>query len=148
MVKIFYIIAFRILTVYWFIFRPKTKGVKCVLENQGKILFIKNTYSEKNLWNLPGGGIKKNETLEEAIKREIKEETGIKISNLINIGNYLNNRNYKRDTVYCYHSKTEEENILINKNEILEARWFQKEEIPKNLTQSTKDILELLKNYR
>jgi len=48
-----------------------------VIQNKGKILL----FTEKliDFWVLPGGSIKLFESSEEAIKREFKEETGIKI---------------------------------------------------------------------
>lgn len=44
----------------------------------------------KGTFTLPGGGVEENETLEEAIKRELKEELGIDVSTdeLQYIGNY------------------------------------------------------------
>ena len=50
--------------IYWFILRPKTFGVKCIIENQGEILMIKNNYGGWKKWMFPGGGIDKNETPE------------------------------------------------------------------------------------
>lgn len=52
-------------------FRPQAVG--CFLYNK-KILFLFKR--EHNLWQLPQGGIKNGETLEEAIAREMKEELG------------------------------------------------------------------------
>ena len=40
----------------------------------------------ENLWELPGGKIKKNETKTKCLKREIKEELDIKIKNIKQIG--------------------------------------------------------------
>jgi 8-oxo-dGTP diphosphatase len=47
------------------------------------ILLIKRKYEPfKGKWAIPGGFVLNNESLEEAVERELKEETGIKISYL------------------------------------------------------------------
>ena len=42
-----------------------------------KFLAIKN---DKGKWNLPGGGIDPGETIEECVKREVMEETGLRVT--------------------------------------------------------------------
>ncbi len=51
-----------------------------VIENS-KFLLIKhyNKKEDKTFWGIPGGGQEENETLQEAIKREVNEETGLNI---------------------------------------------------------------------
>jgi len=56
--------------------------VKAVIVNsQNEILLLKrsNKILNPGKWDLPGGTLEKAETLEEALTREIQEETGLKI---------------------------------------------------------------------
>lgn len=61
-------------------------GVGAIIFNkEGKILVIRRGSKAKNevgLWGIPGGAVEFNESLEEAIKREVLEELGIKIKPL------------------------------------------------------------------
>jgi mutator protein MutT len=50
-----------------------------IKNNKGEILLVQK--KNKKEWETPGGSVEGNESLEEALKREIKEETGIAIKN-------------------------------------------------------------------
>jgi len=52
-------------------------GQKAFINRNGKVLGIQD--SATLLWDFPGGKIKWNEDLEGALKREVKEETGLEI---------------------------------------------------------------------
>ena len=59
-------------------------GVKVILRNSsGELLFIKRAQRLENtadaLWDIPGGRIEPHESLDEALRREIKEELGIEL---------------------------------------------------------------------
>lgn len=62
--------------------KPKSGLVTAILSNEkGEILFIK--HSEKNrVWELPSGHIEPNERPDDAIEREINEETGFKVESI------------------------------------------------------------------
>ncbi len=75
--QIFFIAAYRILLVYWFLRKPDVYGVYVALWYGDKILIIKNSY--KKYFTLPSGSVKRSEDLSEAAVRELREETGIAV---------------------------------------------------------------------
>ncbi|MBI2474507.1 MAG: nucleoside triphosphatase NudI [Candidatus Taylorbacteria bacterium] len=60
--------------------------VSAIIENdKGEILFGRQkpgrgVYLDK--WHIPGGGVEENERIEEALRREIKEETGLQVKDI------------------------------------------------------------------
>lgn len=53
--------------------------VRSVIIKDNKVLLIKRTKKDSIYWVIPGGGVEKNETNEEALMRECEEELGVKI---------------------------------------------------------------------
>src|SRR2546423_119154 len=123
LIRLFYTVINPLRMAYWFIFRPKTKGVKCLIEHKGRFLFVKLSYAHKS-WTFPGGGVHRGETFEAAAYRELAEETGLKNIVLIKFGEYFNTRQYKRDTVECYFGKTADPAFKVDGFEITEAGWY------------------------
>lgn len=67
--------------------KPIRKAAKCCLIENGKIVITKYLKGNKiGYYDIPGGKIEDRETPEEAAIREMKEETGINVSNLIRKG--------------------------------------------------------------
>jgi ADP-ribose pyrophosphatase YjhB (NUDIX family) len=116
-------IAYPLLTIYWFIFHPKTQGVKVIIKYQNQILFIENTYRH-NYWYIPGGGIKKNEGPKEAGTREIKEELGIELKQIKAHGSLTFSDEYKRDQVWVYSASVNDPKFSIDPKEIKKAKWI------------------------
>ena len=54
-------------------------SVKAIIRNEeGRILLIRDASS--SYWDLPGGHVANSETVEEALRREVKEETGLELT--------------------------------------------------------------------
>ena len=64
-----------------------------IVNKNGKILIAQRNFkkSQGGLWEFPGGKIELNETKEEAIIREIKEELAIDIK----VDNYIGEKEYR-----------------------------------------------------
>ena len=62
-------------------------NVAAVLFNQeGKMLITQRSATKKylpNVWHIPGGQIDEGETVEEALKREVKEELNLQITEIM-----------------------------------------------------------------
>jgi putative (di)nucleoside polyphosphate hydrolase len=67
------------------------KGISALILNTKNEFLLVNLISfEEKYYAIPGGGVEENETLEEAVYREIKEELGINSSSLEKIGESVN----------------------------------------------------------
>jgi 8-oxo-dGTP diphosphatase len=77
-------------------------GVGAVIVADGKVLIVKRAHDpRKGEWSLPGGRVELGETLVDALRREIKEETGLEIE----VGPLIElfDRVHRRDGRVQYH---------------------------------------------
>ena len=126
---------------YWYFVRPRTAGVKALLFHNGKVLFIRHSYTPK-MWSLPGGGIKRDEDVLVALKREIWEELGVEAKNFEYCGESNSNREFKRDKVFVYRGELVSGEVKLDNIELIDAKWFAQNEISK-LTPFTQAIVDL-----
>lgn len=62
----------------WFVF-PLTRRVRVIVVEKKKLLVVKH-FIGLGVWDLPGGGIKFGESVEQAARREIEEELGLEVA--------------------------------------------------------------------
>ena len=58
---------------------PVRVGVKALIVQDNKLLLIKYENRKGVHYNLPGGGIRRGESIRKCLKREVYEETGCKV---------------------------------------------------------------------
>ena len=62
--------------VWWRVSRPFSLGaLALVVDGEGRVLLVELSY--RRGWYLPGGGVRKREGLDEAVRRELREEVGV-----------------------------------------------------------------------
>lgn len=142
-----YKIAQKIRSIYWRVFQPSTYGVKAAVFNQaGDVLLVKLSYHDG--WYLPGGGIRRQEDAQVALRRELGEEVGIRnFTSIQEFGNYLNTKEGKKDHIALFKVETSDR-PLPSMGEVVEARFFSKDDLPADTSPATRRRIEELFNAR
>ena len=117
-------------------------------KNEGvSVLLIKRKYDpHKGLWVVPGGFVLNEESLEDAVVRELQEETGITIDYLEQLYTFgePNRDSRKRVISVAYFGlvKTSEYDKLVATTDADEAKWFNIKSLP-NLAFDHSKIIEV-----
>lgn len=111
--------------------RPALRGVGCIVEHEGKYLLVRTVYGG-GAWSIPGGYVEDGESFTDAAIREIKEEAGIAVENIVKIGGYQNTTGRKNDTIEVYYGTTKNPEYTIDPFEIAETGWFFRDTLPVN----------------
>ena len=122
-----------------------------VLEKDGKYLLVQEAQEKcYGKWNLPAGHLDPNETIFEAAKREIKEESGldVELTGVCQIGNKKLEDDLFVSVIFS--TKVLGGDIKFDPDEILDVKWFSYEELMSMKAQlrSEKFIMGAIDNVR
>ena len=121
-------------------------GVGCgalIINEKEEVLLVKrllNARTEPGYWSRPGGEVCFGEKIEEAIKREVREETGLEVEviRFLEMTEMINPTPKTHWITFGYLARITggtPENKEIDKHE--EVKWFPLTQLPEPLTQYT-----------
>jgi len=143
---------------------PLRYGVGIILLNDDNKIFVgKRIDNPENFWQMPQGGLDKNESFLHAAKRELEEETGIRNVQLIKeINGWLTYdlpknllgkiwggkfRGQKQKWfIMKFIGKKEEINIKTSNPEFLEWKWIDSSKLTEVVVDFKKEIYKRLKD--
>lgn len=102
---------------------PKRRAT-VIFRRDEQILFVRK---HKAKWNLPGGRVEADETPLQAAMREMAEETGVALDNLVYVSEYAE----ARVIHYLFESQLPAQQEPRPCNEIADCRWFSAEDMGK-----------------
>ncbi|MCI8393053.1 MAG: NUDIX domain-containing protein [Clostridia bacterium] len=101
-----------------------------IIEKDGKYLLVQEAQEKcYKKWNFPAGHLDFSESLEQGAVREIKEETGCDVE--LDGVCYIANKVLENDlfVMVVFNAKLVKETIEFDKDEILDVKWFDYDEI-------------------
>ena len=118
--------------------RGFTLGVRgLVTDEAGRVLLVEHTYIHG--WYMPGGGVERGETAEQALLREMQEEAGVELLDrpqLVSV--HDNSAFFPGDQVLVYRAKGWREAQATAAGEIRAVGWFAPDELPADTTRATR----------
>jgi 8-oxo-dGTP pyrophosphatase MutT (NUDIX family) len=126
--------------VWWLVRRPQVSGVKCVLTDGDRVLLVRHTYGPRG-WDLPGGTLQSGEVPHQTARREMEEELGVVIDDWRDLGEIDHILDHRRDRLFCFAAELAPPELVLDRGEIDDARWFPLRELPERLNYYVRPIL-------
>lgn len=125
----------------WFMHSKFIIGVSGVITNEhGEVLLLRHRYRKHDLWGLPSGYANRGELLQDALAREIKEETGyaVEVHSLLRVVS-----GYKLRVEVSYQGEIVGGSFVLDGREVLEAKFFALAELPDGILNSHRQLIAL-----
>ncbi len=125
---------------YWFVMRPHTRGVKCVVRHADRVLLVRHTYGDRS-WDLPGGTADRGEGPEATLTRELHEELGVRPTHVRLMRTVNWSSSGRRNDVSLFVADIETTALTIDRAEIAAARWVAPDALPPGTSRLARAVI-------
>ncbi|MGA9140920.1 MAG: NUDIX domain-containing protein [Methanocella sp.] len=123
-------------------------GVGAMIVRDNKVLMLLRSDACRNnrgLWTIPGGMVETSEGLEDAVRREVKEETGLRVTyaRFLSVSDRFFDGEHWVSILYRCGTEGEPSNTEPDKH--LKLQWQDLDDLPPNITPPSRDAIDAFK---
>ncbi|MBR4525260.1 MAG: NAD(+) diphosphatase [Bacteroidales bacterium] len=108
---------------------PRIEPCIITLISRGEeILLLRNVKDTRGVYACLAGFVEMGETLEQALRREVREETGLEVQNIRYAGSQA--WPFPDQLMAAFYADYKSGEIRIQESEIADARWFRRDALP------------------
>ena len=125
-------------------------GVGAVIVREGKVLMLLRSDACRNnrgLWTIPGGMVETSEGLEDAVRREVREETGLHVTYIefLCVSDRFFDGEHWVSILYRCGTEGEPSNTEPEKHKRIE--WQDLDDLPTDITLPSRDAINAFRIY-
>ena len=109
-----------------------------VFDDEGRILLLEHEFRDDSRWGIPGGFLSKGEQPEQALRRELREEVALEISE---VELFFARTLPKPRQIEIYFSCRAANAPTPSSFEIRKAQWFAVSDLPRDLSEDQRTMI-------
>lgn len=127
-------------------------SVDAVIVRDKKVLLIqRGVEPNKGYWGIPGGYVGWDESAEDAVKREVKEETGLDVGKIYPVGVHSDPKRHPQQVINLVYLVQVFDGVVRHGDDTQDIKWFSLNSLPKEMAldhkQNIQEAIKLLNKF-